>query len=103
MAQETPILLRNRIIQLKESGQKQSHIANALEISRMTLHRILKLYEAEGSAAKTKLKRKMLPFAKKIGFDDSSRNTEMDQFERSQDILIKVRTLKGVYPLYSNE
>ena len=57
MAPETPILLRNRIIQLKENGQKQSHIANALGISRMSVHRILKLYEAEGSAAE-KIKKK---------------------------------------------
>ena len=77
-------------------------MANALVISRMTVHRILKLYEAEGSAAK-KIKKKILPFATKIGSDDSSRNTEMDQFERSQDILIKVRIRKGVYLLYSNK
>ena len=102
MAPETPILLRNRIIQLKENGQKQSYIANALGISRMTVHRILKLYKAEGSVAK-KIKKKSLNFRDKNRLRRLIKKYRMDRFERSQDILIRVRTRKGVYPLYSNK
>ena len=64
MAPETPILLRNRIIQLTENGQKQSYVANALGISRMTVRKILKLYGAEGSAAK-KIRKKSFTFRDK--------------------------------------
>ena len=102
MAPETPILLRNRIIQLKQNGQKQTHIANALEISSMTVHRIFKLYEAEGWAAK-KIKKKSFTFRDKNRlrqlikkYRNGSIREITGHFNQGQD-------KKSVCPLYSNK
>lgn len=64
MAPATPRSLRNRIIELKADGHKQPYIVNALGISRMTVHRILKMYETKGSVVK-QAKKKSFTFRDK--------------------------------------
>jgi DNA-binding transcriptional regulator LsrR (DeoR family) len=64
MVPDTPLSLRNRLIYLEANGHKQRHIANALEIYRMTVHRRLKIFETKGSVRK-QAKKKIFTFQDK--------------------------------------